>query len=586
MFKHTFYAVALMVFVLFLAACDHMPQAKEHAGRTTVTIVHTNDFHSQFDPLQPPEEPSQGGAARLKTVIDGIRAEKGEEHVLLLNGGDNFQGTMFYNTWKGSAEVMLLNHLRFDAITLGNHEFDSGPEELARALAGEPITIAGEKRTTEAAKFLVVASNVDADAVPELARHLVKRAIIHKGGVSYGLVGATTVTTKNVSSPGEHVHFHDYISSVQAQVDRLRDEGIDKIILMSHTSSEIDIANVPQLSGVDVIIAGHDHALFGDPEAIAAMGLPKQARQVKNPYPTVVRDKDGNNVLVVSAYEKGRWVGSIDVTFDAAGQIRDNAWKAEPVFIRGCDGDIRNGNVVDVDCSRQVAAPDARLGKVIDHYRAPMEQVANQLLGSSSVDFVGRHAADAENLHSMGNLIADITLAFTRETDKADAALVNRGGMRADLPKGEIRYKDLNTVLPFDSTISVVELSGEELLETLEMAVSEAGGESYGAYPHVAGMTVAHCAAQPCAGALRKGGLVTTVEVRGKPLALDGRYRIASNDYLVTGGDFYHVFKAACTREGNYCRNTGSIQRDVVANWIRNHSPLLPVSQQRIVIVE
>lgn len=586
MMKHALYAVAMMAFVLFLAACDHKPQTENNAKSATVTIVHTNDFHSQFDPLQPPEEPSQGGAARLKPLIDGIRAEKGEQNVLLLNGGDNFQGTMFYNAWKGSAEVMLLNHLRFDAITLGNHEFDSGPEELARSLAGEPATIAGEQHETEAAKFLIVASNTDASGVPELARHLVKRAIIHKGGNSYGLVGATTVTTKNVSSPGEHVHFLDYIPSIQEQVDALRAEGINKIILMSHSGSDVDIENIPHLSGVDVIVAGHDHALFGDPEAIAAMGLPKQASQVKNPYPTVVKDKDGHNVLVVSAMEKGRWLGNIDVTFDAEGLIQDGAWQAQPIFVRGCDGDTRNGNVVDVDCSKQVIAPDAQFGKVIDHYRAPMDALANQYLGEATVDFAGRHAADAEHVHSMGNLTADIILEHTRESDKTVASVVNRGSMRADLLKGEVRYKDVNAVLPFDGTVAVVELSGAELLDAMDNAVSEAGGQSYGAFPHVSGMHITYCEALPCANALQEGGLITDLEVQDKDIVPTQSYRIATDDYLTKGGDFYAVFKTACERAGNYCHNTANRSRDVVADWFRTHSPIGPVSQNRVEMIK
>lgn len=581
MMKHTFYAVAMMAFILFLAACDRRKEEPDTSASATLTIVHTNDFHSQFDPLQPPGEPSQGGAARLKTLIDGIRAEKGEQNVLLVNAGDNFQGTMFYNAWKGSAEVMKLNHLRFDAITLGNHEFDLGPEELARALAGGRITISGTEHETEAARFLTVASNTDARGVPELNAQLVKRAVIHKGGQRYGIIGVTTETTKNVSSPGEHVHFTDYLASVQEQVAALQAQGVNKIILLSHSGSDEDMKRVPYMSGVDVIIAGHDHALFGDKEAIAAMGLPEQAKRVKSPYPTVMKDKDGHNVLIVSAMEKGRWLGRIDVTFDANGVIRNGAWKAAPIFVRGCDGEAAGAPA---DCPEQAALPDAALGTLIERYRAPMETLANEHLGVAEVDFTGRHDAGAENLYSMGNLTADIILAYVRRTEPAQAAVINRGGMRAHLAKGDVYYKDVSAVLPFDNRVAVVELTGEELLEAMDVAVDEAGDQSYGAYPHVADMTIRYCPKRGCKQALRKGGRVTELTVQGQEFDMDARYRIATNDYLMTGGDFYTVFKTACAQAERYCRNTGALLRDVVADWFRNHSPVGPASQGRVVM--
>lgn len=588
MMRHALYAVAGMALILVLAACDPLPAGELHTdGKTThpatVTILHTNDFHSQFDPLSPPDEPSQGGAARNKTLIDRIRAEKGEQNVLLVNAGDNFQGTMFFNTWKGSAEVMHLNHLRFDAITLGNHEFDLGSESLARALAGEPLEVAGVVRETEPAKFITVASNVNATDLPRLNELLVKRAIIHKGGNSYGIIGVTTETTANVSSPGDKVHFEDYLASVEAQVQALEAEGINKIILLSHSGSDEDMKRVPSMRGIDVIVAGHDHALFGDPEAIRAMGLPEQAKQVKAPYPAVMQDKDGNNVLIVSAMEKGRWLGNIDVTFDENGLIQQGAWDANPVFVHGCiyEKDA-NGTAMLPDCSKQVAEPDVQYSKVIDIYREPLDAIANEVVGEAGVNFKGRHAADAEGVHSMGNLVADITLARTKDAQQADAAILNRGGMRADLPKGTVRYSDISTVLPFDSTITVVELSGAELLEAMDIAVSEAGGQSYGAFPHVSGMEIEYCAEGNCEGALMTAGYVTELEVQGEDIRMDGRYRIATNSYLTDGGDFYALFEIACKREGNYCVDTGIIQRDAVADWFRQHSPVGPVSQDRV----
>lgn len=592
MVKHTFYALAAMTLVLCLAACDpvHMYKgdmaATASAAKTeplTVTLLHMNDFHSQLDPLYPPKEPQQGSAARLKTLIDSIRKEKRAENTLLLFGGDAFQGTMFYNTWKGSAEVMTLNRLGFDAVCMGNHEFDSGAAQLSRAITGGPITIGGHIYPTEAAKFLVLSTNIDASGEPVLDAATVKRGIIEKNGVRYGMLGVTTDTTANLSSPGDHIKFLDYIASVQAEADALKAEGVDKIFLMSHSGTDVDREMVPFLTGVDVIVGGHDHALFGDPEAIRAMGLEEQAKQVVAPYPSVLKDKDGNTVLLVSAFEKGRWLGNIDITFDEKGLIQDGSWVGNPIFVRGCTyHKDENGTPVADDCSQQIAEPDAGLQAIIEQYRVPLDSVANEFLGESKVDFRGRHAADAK-VHSMGNLAADIILDYSRGSE-ADAAIVNRGGMRADLSAGAVRYSDINAVLPFDNTVVVVEMTGAELLEAMDSAVSEAGGKSEGAYPHVShNMQIHYCKTDRCDKALRKGGRITDMEIDGKDVQNTERYRITTNDFLTDGGDFYTVFKTVCSRKGSYCLDTGVFLRDTVADWFRNHSPIDAVSQNRVV---
>lgn len=615
MFKHVFYALAAMTLLLFLAACDHMqavgdklgmepPPQSKHLTRNggtgesikaeqlaqeakqkavTVTLLHMNDLHSQLDPLMPPEEPAQGGVARLKTLVDGIRAEKGANNTLMLFGGDAFQGTMFYNTWKGSAEVMTMNRLGFDAVCLGNHEFDSGPEQLVRAITGGPITIAGTEYPTEAAQFLVLTTNIDVSGEPELEAASVKRAVIEKNGVRYGLLGVTTTTTANVSSPGDNVKFLDYVSSVQTEADALAAEGVDKIFLMSHSGTDVDRTMIPLISGVDVVVGGHDHALFGDAEAIAAMGLPQQAKQVKAPYPDVLTDKDGNTVLMVSAFEKGRWLGNIDITFDENGQIQPDTWQPNPIFVRGCSyHKDKTGKPVMDDCSAQAAAGNEAMQAMVEEYRMPLNAVATELLGEAAVDFAGRHAAGAQ-VHSMGNLTADIVYDYSKSR-KADAAVMNRGGMRADLSKGAVRYSDINTVLPFDNTVVVVEVTGAELLEAMDVAVSEAGGKSYGAYPHVSrNMHIGYCKSDVCDEPLMQGGRVTHLRIDGKDVQNSKRYRIATNDYLTDGGDFYTVFKIACEREKGYCDDSGALLRNVVADWFRNHSPVEAVSQGRVV---
>lgn len=546
----------------------------------TVTVLHTNDFHSQLEPFRTAGEPEQGGAARNMALISKIRTEKGPEHVLLLSGGDNFQGSFFYNTWKGSAEIMVLNHMHYDAVTPGNHEFDLGSKEYGRALRGEPVEIGEKSYNTEKADFPIVASNIDVSNEPALKNMLVKNVVIKKGGVEYGFVGATTETTSTVSSPGPNVKFLDYITSVQTQVDALEKQGINKIFLMSHTGYEEDIKLIQHVHGVDVVIAGHDHALLGDKAVVAAMGLPKQVERVKGPYPTVVKGKDGQNVVVVSAMEKGRWLGQIDVTFDAQGHVPEGGWKANQIFVQGCTY-TGEKNAEAADCSKEVAKPDPELAAIIAEYNKPIEGFANEVVGKAAVDLGGRK--DSADAPPMGDVVADILLNYAKESDKAQASVVNRGGIRSGIMKGTVLFKDVNAVLPFENTITTVEMTGEELVEAMDHGLTEANGKSYGAWPHVAGMIITYCPAKPCAKALRTDGIVTAISVGKVPVDMKATYRIATNDYLAHGGDFYAAFKQACERAGGYCRDSGALLRDVVADWIRKHSPVLAPSGGRLI---
>ncbi len=424
----------------------------------TVTLLHTNDTHSHLEPFPHDGElsagnqgPQQGGIARRKTLIDAVRAR--EPHVLLLDAGDSFQSTIFYNAWKGSAEIMALNALGYDAATLGNHEFDLGPAELGRALRGEPVKIAGASYPTEKPRLPIV------------------------------------VTHPTISSPGPHVRFLDAVTSVQAEVDRLRAAGIDKIILLSHAGYSVDRVRAPRWRGIDIIVSGHDHALLGDPAAVEAVA-PGQ-------YPTVATAADGAPVLVVSGYEWGRWLGRLTVSFDEHGVVQQ--WAGQPIFVRGC-AFVRGA----VDCSAQSAPEDPVVKARIAAYRAPMDRFARALIGRAGRSFDGGRTPGLRTQEMpLGNLIADTVLSSASRSD-------------------------------LGNTLAVLDLKGEQLVAALDYGVSRPGE---GAFPQVAGLKLHYCVATPCPAALRSGGRVTALTVNGVPVDRAATYRIAVNNFMIGGGD-------------------------------------------------
>jgi len=574
-------AGAAVTAVLALAACGGTGSVRlEPQPNHTLTLLHSNDLHSHLEPFD--SDPSQGGVARLKTAVDAVRAEVGAERTLLVDAGDYFQGTLFFNAWQGSDGVMALNAIGYDAVTLGNHEFDLGPAGLARALRGEPVTIAGVGYATERLRVPVVATNLDYQDEPALAGQglFVKSVVVEKAGRAIGIVGATTSTTAASSSPGPNVRFLDYVDSVQAEVDRLTAAGIKQIVLLSHIGYSYDLGLAGSYTGVDVIVSGHDHRLLGDAAALAAdPATAYMAGSVAGPYPTVRAGADGKPVLVVSAWEWGRVLGRLDLSFDDDGVL--TAWSGAPIPINDS------------------LAEDAALAAKVAEYKQPVSAMGGEVIGEAAVLLAGgTYSGVRQREMPLGNLVADVLLRYASAAYGAQVALTNGGGIRDTIAPGRVTFGQALAVLPFSNTIAVVDVSGAELVAGLDHALTwgydpaTASARYSGGFPQIAGMTVHYCGASvtaiqeavvdgatpprpDCPGAIRDGGVVTRVLVRGEPIDLAATYRVAGNDFnLLKGGDGNVVFAAACAREGTFCQDSGVMLVDELVREFREHSPV------------
>lgn len=538
----------------------------------SLTLLHTNDIHARLEPIPASGVvPELGGVARVKTVVNQIRELEGNDNVLLVDAGDYSQGTIFWNAWKTSDAIMFLNDIGYDAITLGNHEFNLGPENLAARLEGQPVTIAGVDYVTEAASMPVVVTNLDLSGVPALQARVQPSAIVNKAGVRIGIVGLVTDTTRNISSPGPDVVFLDYVASVQAEVDRLHEDGIRHIVLLSHVNHADDLQLASQLSGVDIIVSGHDHVLLGNDD-----DLPEWTHSsLRGPYPAVVEDRDGHTTLVVSAWEWTRAVGRLDVEFCDRGRVVN--WSGGPII------------------TENSIEKDPELAEKVAEYRVPMDVFASVIIGSAGVFFDGDRNRMRYQETALGNLVADTLLSFDQIAPlNVDAVIVNGGGIRASIQQGDVSFGNALSVLPFGNSLVVMDLTGEELIAALDNGLMHAYDpvenalRSTGAWPQVAGMTVGYCLATvadiqasppnlpptPCADSLLDGGVVKSIEIGGEQVALDQTYRIVTNNFLARGGDFYSSLGQACAREGNFCEDTFFLMLDAFIAEFENNSPV------------
>ena len=493
----------------------------------TLTILHTNDFHARFEPISKydsgcsAEDDAEGkcfgGSARLVTAIEEARARSNNS--ILVDGGDQFQGTLFYTYYKGQLAAEMMNKMGYDAMTVGNHEFDDGPEVLRGFM--------------DAVNFPVLMSNADVSAEPLLADTLAKSVVIERGGEKLGLIGLTPENTDELASPGPNVTFSDPVAAVQGEVDKLTAEGVNKIIVLSHSGYGTDQRVAAETAGVDVIVGGHSNSL-----------LSNTSDRADGPYPTMVGD-----TAIVQAYAYGKFLGELNVTFDDAGAITSAI--GEPLLI---------------DAS--VLADEATAARIAEA-AAPLDQIRNKVVAETAQEIVGVREECRARECAMGNLIADAMLARVKDQG-IDIAIQNGGGIRASIDAGEVTMGEVLTVLPFQNTLSTFQVTGATIIEALENGVSQ-HEEGAGRFPQVAGMSYAFDLSK------EPGSRISDVMAGGAPIDPDKIYGVVSNNYVRNGGDGYAMFKDAMN-----AYDFGPDLADVTAEFIAANAPYTPYKDGRI----
>ncbi|WP_319824667.1 bifunctional metallophosphatase/5'-nucleotidase [Thalassovita sp.] len=502
------------------------------AADYSLTILHTNDFHARFEPINKydsgcsetdnAEGKCFGGSARLLTAISEARARSNNS--ILVDGGDQFQGTLFYTYYKGKMAAEFMNRLGYDAMTVGNHEFDDGPEVLRGFM--------------DAVDFPVLMSNADVSGEQALAGKLAKSAVIERGGERLGLIGLTPQNTPEMSSPGGNIIFTDPVNAVQAEVDRLTAEGVTKIIVLSHSGYHVDKRVAAQTTGVDVIVGGHTNTY-----------LSNTSDRAEGPYPTMV-----GNTAIVSAYAYGKFLGALNVTFDDAGNLV--AATGEPL-------------IMDAAVTEDAAAK----GRIAELAK-PLDEIRNKVVAEAAAPIDGDKGSCRAAECSMGNLVADAMLARVRDQG-IHVAIQNGGGLRASVDAGPVTMGEVLTVLPFQNTLSTFQAKGSTILAALENGLSKIE-EGSGRFPQVSGLTFVYDpAAQP-------GSRVVSVKVMTdgawSGLQPDRIYGVVTNNFVRRGGDGYAMFGS----EGMNAYDFGPDLADVTAEYLGRMSPYMPYVDGRI----
>lgn len=580
---------------LALVACSDDDNDDNGGGNETytLTLAHVNDTHAHVESStqkvkfdgETSTYSQLGGFSRLATKINDLNS-KG--NFLFLHAGDMFQGTLFFTEYQGMASKELFCDMGLDAMVVGNHEFDLGPQVLADFI-----------NNTTYGDFPIVSANLDVSQEPALTEDDIKPYIIvEEGGQKIGIIGITTEETPGISTTG-NVIFSNEKTAVENAVTELENEGVNKIIVLSHSgyNVEYDIANT--VAGIDVIIGGHSHTFMGD---FDDFGL-----TCENNYPVILNGKS-SPVLYVTSWEWAKVLGILEIEFNANGEIQSHNGKALMILSDQQDDylqkDLEGNKVVVSDSvwteiqnvvanneNLELIAEDATMAARVAELKEPIAALYEEVVADVTEDLWHQRVPGGEphpvagNLEH-GSLIAPVVCdgMLWKANDfgyNADIAIQNAGGVRIDIEAGEITVGEVYELMPFGNTMTILDLKGSDIKAVLEEALEGSlGSKGTGAFPYVAGLRYT----------ANRNGLVyeriTSIEVGNDVdgwTALDNEttYRVVTNKFIADGGDGYESFTNA-----SYYYDTGNVDAEVFQAYCEHVGSLSANPEIRVTIVD
>ncbi|XP_042244650.1 snake venom 5'-nucleotidase-like [Thunnus maccoyii] len=519
-----------------------------------LTLLHTNDNHARIEETSvdsgkcPAGGPCFAGVARRFTKVSEIR--KKEKNVLFLDAGDQFQGTVWFNYYKGAEAAYFMNKLGYDAMAFGNHEFDNGVEGLIQPFL-------------QNVNCSVVSANIKPDQTlaTKLSGYYKPYTVISVGSENVAVVGYTTAETPFLSMPGQHLKFEDEVKELQVQVDKLETLGYNKIIALGHSGFDVDQDIAKRVRGVDVVIGGHTNTFL-------YTGKPPSTEVPAGPYPFMVTSNDGRNVPVVQAFAFGKYLGYLKVTFDKAG----NVVKAD-------------GNPILMDSS---IPQDPEILADIEKWKKGLAQFSSQYVGQTLVYLNGTFEDCRFRECNLGNMICDAMIyhnlkhSSEQQWNHVGICMLNSGAIRAAINErynnGTITMEEVLTVLPFGGTFDLVQIKGSTVKKAFEHSIHRYGSMS-GEFLQVSGIHVEYDLSRPVnERVVSVSMLCTKCRVpKYEPLDLEETYTVVMPSYIVGGGDGFTMIKDELLKH-----NTGDMDITVFSKYITDMKRVYPAVEGRI----
>ncbi len=525
--------IVLMIFVIgFTGSCSfHTPKQDSY----TLVVLHTNDHHGHPVGFDKYPVKQIGGMPARATLITRIRSEF--PNVLLLDAGDMNTGrpeSVFFNA---EPDIVSMNYMKYDAMVLGNHEFDAGLDVL--------------KKQIKQAEFPFISANIQKKGGEEFVKPYILKQF---KGFTVAIFGLTTSTVRSVGNPEmfTELEVHNEIHIAQKLVPELRQKA-DIIIALTHMGTDPDDDKneygarrlAAQVPGIDLIVDGHSHTILHSPLQIGT-------------------------TRIVQAGDWGIFLGMVTITLEK-GQITSVNGKLVPINDKRIEKtDDGKEKVVFVG---EEIPEDTALSALLKPFNDKVDAVLGEKIGNAPVALLQEKIRQEEA--PLGNLVADAMQWYTSimTIDGAvDFSIQNGGGVRSTMPKGDITKRIIYEILPFDNSVVVCVLKGSQVRELFAFLATVPPNS--GAFPQVSrevSFTLNYAL-----------GKCENVLINGQPIDDNKMYRIATNSYMANGGDKYRVFKESLRID-----DTSKFQRDVVIEYIKKElkGNIVPLNPGRIKIV-
>ncbi len=524
--------LVILFFTLFLGCGDGATKGEGDVAEKVVdpdaifelVILHTNDLHGHPVKFFNYPAPNQAGMPAISTFAKQTREEY--ENVLILDAGDVNTGRPESNFFDAEPDFIAMNHIGYDAMVLGNHEFDKPMDVL--------------KKQKEWANFPFLTANVEGNGLEEITEPYILKEY---GDLTVAILGLTTSETTITGNPeivGD-LTFKDEIE-VAKELAPMLEKQADIVVALVHMGiyeneergSKALAANVPE---IDLIIDGHSHTKIDEPVYV-------------------------NETPIVQAYQWGLTVGKANLTIQNR-RITGFAWTPVTINNRDKEGVI----------GEEIPEDEELLAKLMP-FVEKVEEVLSEEIGTATETFLNetedgtrivRHQETA-----LGDLVSDSMLWYTKDVleMEVDFAIQNGGGIRANLPEGTIKKSTIYEVLPFDNSVVTVDLKGEDVQKLFDyIATIDQGDGAFAQVSEGVSFTINY-----------ETKTAEDVLINGEPIDPAKKYKIATNSYLASGGDGYGIFDNAIDKY-----DTSMFQRDVFIDYVKEIGPeITPEVKERI----
>jgi 5'-nucleotidase len=540
-------AFVLATTLVWATSAQSSPGPISKDGTVKIQVLTTNDFHGRLNPQSVGGSPA-GGAAWLSAYLKRAKAQN-PEGTLILDGGDMVGATPLESQYfEDRPTIDVANAIGYDNVTFGNHEFDSGTERLARQV--------------DWAVFPYWSANVIDESTNKPFLHPAPYEIFRRHGVDIGVINLTTEATPSIVNPSgiEGLSFASTVKTANMAITRLKKQDIETIVIVGHLGTDRCLPTpAPGCDG---------NTLITDPNDIARNEAAKLAREVNDEVDLIVagHTHQGVNTIidgkrVVEAYSYGTAYADVDMAVST--ETRDVASTSADIITTY---HFRpNG--------KPAITPDPVVQEIVDEANEAVAPIRNEIVGSANVALTKTQVPSTPpgGESNLGDVATDAMnwRADQLETAGVDFAFTNSGGIRADIPAGEITRGEVIEAFPFQNVLATTTLTGTQVKQVLEQGASGQFG-----MVQVSGLSFKYDPRLPV------GSRVTsiTVAATGQPLSPTATYRVVTNDFMFNGGDNYTAFKQGT----NPVIYSDQLLSDVIVAYVRQFSPINQQIEGRI----